>query len=39
LFASREAAENAAAWLRKGGTPATATTTLTRPQYWKKIFD
>ncbi len=39
LFASREAAEKAAAQLRKGGIPATATTTLTRPQYWKKIFD
>jgi len=39
LFASREAAEKAAARLRKAGTPATATTTLTRPQYWKKIFD
>jgi 4-diphosphocytidyl-2-C-methyl-D-erythritol kinase len=39
LFASREAAEKAAARLRKQGIPATATTTLTRPQYWKKIFD
>ncbi len=39
LFVSREAAEKAAARLRKGGIPATATTTLTRPQYWKKIFD
>jgi 4-diphosphocytidyl-2-C-methyl-D-erythritol kinase len=39
LFASREAAEKAAARLRKGGIPATATNTLTRPQYWKKIFD
>ena len=39
LFGSREAAERAAARLRKDGTPATATTTLTRPQYWKKIFD
>ena len=39
LFASRDAAEKAAARLRKDGTPATATTTLTRPQYWKKIFD
>ena len=39
LFASREAAEKAAAELRKDGIPATATTTLTRPQYWKKIFD
>ncbi|HWY54273.1 MAG TPA: hypothetical protein VNZ03_07405 [Terriglobales bacterium] len=39
LFASREAAVKAAARLRKDGIPATATTTLTRPQYWKKIFD
>jgi 4-diphosphocytidyl-2-C-methyl-D-erythritol kinase len=39
LFASREAAEKAAARLRKHGIPATATTTLTRPKYWKKIFD
>jgi len=39
LFASRVAAEKAAARLRKDGIPATATTTLTRPQYWKKIFD
>jgi 4-diphosphocytidyl-2-C-methyl-D-erythritol kinase len=39
LFASREAATKAAARLRKDGVPATATTTLTRPQYWKKIFD
>jgi 4-diphosphocytidyl-2-C-methyl-D-erythritol kinase len=39
LFASRTAAEKAAARLRKDGVPATATTTLTRPLYWKKIFD
>ena len=39
LFASRAAAEKAAARLHKDGIPATATTTLTRPQYWKKIFD
>jgi len=39
LFAAREAAEKAAARLRTDGVPATATTTLTRPQYWKKIFD
>jgi 4-diphosphocytidyl-2-C-methyl-D-erythritol kinase len=39
LFASREAAEKAVARLRKDGMPATATTTLTRPQYWKQIFD
>src|SRR5580704_3732394 len=39
LFTSRDAAGKAAARLRKDGIPATATTTLTRPQYWKKIFD
>jgi 4-diphosphocytidyl-2-C-methyl-D-erythritol kinase len=39
LFASREMAEKAAARLRDNGIPATATITLTRPQYWKKIFD
>jgi 4-diphosphocytidyl-2-C-methyl-D-erythritol kinase len=39
LFASRQAAEKAAARLRKQGVPATTTTTLTRQQYWKKIFD
>jgi 4-diphosphocytidyl-2-C-methyl-D-erythritol kinase len=39
LFASKAVAEKAAARLRKAGTPAAATTTLTRPQYWKKIFD
>src|SRR5580704_14895343 len=39
LFASRTAAEKAAARLRKDGIPAAATTTLTRPLYWKKIFD
>jgi 4-diphosphocytidyl-2-C-methyl-D-erythritol kinase len=39
LFASRAAAEKAAARLRKDSIPATATTTLTRQQYWKKIFD
>jgi 4-diphosphocytidyl-2-C-methyl-D-erythritol kinase len=39
LFASREAAGRAAARLSKNGIPAAATTTLTRPQYWKKIFD
>jgi 4-diphosphocytidyl-2-C-methyl-D-erythritol kinase len=39
LFASREVAEKAAARLRKDAVPATATTTLKRPQYWKKIFD
>jgi 4-diphosphocytidyl-2-C-methyl-D-erythritol kinase len=39
LFRSRAAAEKAAARLRKDGIPATATTTLTRSQYWNKIFD
>ena len=39
LFASRMAAEKAAGKLRKNGVPAAVTTTLTRPQYWKKIFD
>jgi 4-diphosphocytidyl-2-C-methyl-D-erythritol kinase len=39
LFVSREAAEKAAVRLRRDGIPATATTTLTRQQYWKKIFD
>ena len=39
LFASRTAAARAVARLRKAGTPAVATTTLTRQQYWKKIFD
>jgi len=39
LFASRAAAEKSAAKLRRDGIPATATSTLTRRQYWKKIFD
>ncbi|HEV8047250.1 MAG TPA: 4-(cytidine 5'-diphospho)-2-C-methyl-D-erythritol kinase [Terriglobales bacterium] len=39
LFASREAAVKAAARLREDGTPAVATITLTRQQYWNKIFD
>ena len=39
LFASREAAAKAAARLREDGTAAVATTTLTRQQYWNKIFD
>ena len=38
LFASRAAALKAAGKLRKNGVPAAVTTTLTRPQYWKKIF-
>ena len=39
LFASRSAAEKAAGKLRKNDVPAAVTTTLTRSQYWKKIFD
>ena len=39
LFASREAAVKTAARLREGGTPAVATKTLTRLQYWNRIFD
>jgi 4-diphosphocytidyl-2-C-methyl-D-erythritol kinase len=39
LFASRNRAHRAAARLTRDGVPAVATTTLTRPQYWKKIFD
>jgi 4-diphosphocytidyl-2-C-methyl-D-erythritol kinase len=38
LFASRAAAEKAATRLRKDGVPAVATTTLTRQQYWRKVF-
>jgi 4-diphosphocytidyl-2-C-methyl-D-erythritol kinase len=38
LFATAEAAEKAAAKLRKRGIPAQVTTTLTRPQYWKKFL-
>jgi 4-diphosphocytidyl-2-C-methyl-D-erythritol kinase len=39
LFASRPSAAKAAVRLRKSGTPAVVTTTLTRQQYWKRIFD
>jgi len=39
LFVSREAAVKAVARLREDGTPAVATTTLTRQQYWNQIFD
>ena len=39
LFASKPSAARAAARLRKAGTPAVVTSTLTRQQYWKKIFD
>lgn len=38
LFSSRAAAVKAASRLRKAGFPAVATSTLTRPQYWKKLF-
>ena len=38
LFASRAAAEKAAALLRKSGIPAAATSTLTRRQYWQRDF-
>ena len=37
LFRSRKQAERAAARLSKSGIPAVATTTLTRPQYWKRM--
>lgn len=37
LFRTRVAAEKAAARLRRSGTPAVATTTLTRRQYWKAV--
>ncbi|HVO80873.1 MAG TPA: hypothetical protein VMT28_09080 [Terriglobales bacterium] len=39
LFGSRVLAQQAAAQLRQTGVAAVATTTLTRPQYWKRIFD
>lgn len=38
LFSFRAAAAKAASRLRKAGIPAVATTTLMRPQYWKKLF-
>lgn len=37
LFATRAAAEKAAAKLTKTGVPAVATATLTRQQYWKRF--
>jgi 4-diphosphocytidyl-2-C-methyl-D-erythritol kinase len=37
FFGSRKVAEQAAARLSTSGTPAVATTTLTRRQYWKKF--
>ncbi len=39
LFRSRAAAARAAAKLREQAIRSVTTTTLTRPQYWKKIFD
>ena len=39
LFVSRASAEKAAAKIRKQGIRAITTSTLTRRQYWKKIFD
>jgi 4-diphosphocytidyl-2-C-methyl-D-erythritol kinase len=39
LFRTRPRAEKAAARLQKEGIPAQATATLTRGQYWKRIFD
>jgi len=38
LFESRAAAEKAVRSLKKRGIPANATSTLTRAQYWKKLF-
>jgi len=39
LFRNRTMAAKAAAKLRRVGIPAQVTSTLTRPQYWKKVFD
>ncbi len=39
LFVSQEAARGAAVKLRKQGWAAQATATLTRAQYWRRIFD
>ena len=39
LFRARAAAVKAAARLKASGVPAVATTTLTRWQYWERIFD
>ena len=38
LFASKEAAQKAARRLEANGTPALPTITLTRREYWRKIF-
>ena len=39
LFRTRDAAKRAVAKLKKAGVPAQATSTMTRRQYWKRIFD
>jgi 4-diphosphocytidyl-2-C-methyl-D-erythritol kinase len=39
LFRARTAAVKAAARLKASGVPAVATSTLTRRQYWQRIFD
>ncbi len=39
LFASKEAGRAAVTRLRKRGWAAQATVTLTRGQYWRRIFD
>jgi len=39
LFASRAAAQKGAAKVEKSGVPVQITTTLTRQQYWKRIYD
>ncbi len=38
LFRTRDAAQKAAARLQRQGTPAQVTATLTRQQYWKKVW-
>lgn len=39
LFRTRDAAKRAVAKLKEAGVPAQVTSTLTRPQYWKKTFN
>ena len=39
LFPTAEAAQKAAAKLSGGGVPAQATSTLTRAEYWQRMFD
>jgi 4-diphosphocytidyl-2-C-methyl-D-erythritol kinase len=39
LFVSSDAAAKAAARLKEDGIPAQATTTLTREQYWQRMFE